>query len=86
MANPKFENVTQMENVAAGEADNECNMRLVALGFRNNWLRVLCVPSKIADSGDYSFVWFQDTGRSQLPITREAAQHLIDIEWGKCDA
>lgn len=69
---PKYENTTEMLNAAAGEDDNEVNMRLVALDQPNNWLRCNA-------NGNF----WHDMGRRVIPLTREAAQNLIDIEWGR---
>lgn len=85
--NPRFENVSQMEANALGEEDGTCNLLL----SRNRelagvdpkkarwWLRVVNVSP---ERGKQKFLYFIDNSR-QKQITRQQAQDLIDVEWGR---
>lgn len=75
MANPKYESVTEMERVAAGEDDDTCNMRLRVSCHKNEWLRVVWFSTGCR--------YYHDVGRRHIDINRQDAQNLIDREWGK---
>lgn len=77
--NPRYENVTEMENVAIGEEDETCNMRLWAKGNSTEWLHVVF---NAHDFGD-AFLYYHKVGRYEVAVTRDNAQCLIDIEWGR---
>lgn len=78
MPNPKYENVTQMENAAANEFDATINLRLVA-GGGASWLRVVYT----GDDFGPAYTYYHDLGRGHTQIARSSAQNLIDREWGK---
>lgn len=80
MKNPRFENVTAMENNASGEDDRQCNLRLWANGYTTAWLVVADVaPDNTAPAYRYT----HQVGRSHKEIDRAEAQRLIDKEWGR---
>lgn len=79
--NPAFENVTQMEDYARGEADHTANLRLhrhqerFPLQRARWWLRVVAMPDDVTK--------FYLDGKTARPISRAHAQDLIDVEWGR---
>lgn len=72
MTHPAFENVTEMEAFAAGEADDEAHLRLRHNGFSTRWLRVRWYST--------GYRYWEIVGRDDRDITRKQAQALIDLE------
>lgn len=75
MANPRFENVSQMENATYDEDDLTVSMKLTVTGLNHHWVRVVW-------NGE-TFRYYEDIGARRYDIARFKAQALIDRQWGR---